>query len=83
MSLDQLYDVQPNVGVLVGGPSDGLRVIFRQEWPFLWLMPPVVSWSAFDAFDADPLTPLSYPTYQQTESVDDDGVRVYRYVGDR
>ncbi len=83
MSLDQLYDVQPNVGRLLGGPSDGLRVPFRQEWPLVWRMPPVVAWSALDGLDSDPFAPVLCPTYEQTESVDDDGVRVYRYVGDR
>jgi hypothetical protein len=81
--LDHLYDVQPNVGRLVGGPHDGQRVTFGNEWPSLWRMPPVTPWATLDSPDFDPLAPVSHPTYEPTASVDDDGVRVYRYAGDR
>lgn len=81
VSLDRLYDVQPNVGRLLGGPHDGERVTFGQEWPWLWRTVPA-TWRTLD-LDADPLAPVRLPTYERTESVDDDGVRVYRYVGDQ
>ncbi|MEU4511686.1 hypothetical protein AB0G05_19520 [Nonomuraea wenchangensis] len=85
MTLDQFYDVQPNVGRLFGGPHDGLRVTFGREWPFVWRVPAPAGWSALDS-EFDPLAPIAapmrHPTYERTTSVDDDGVRVYRYVGD-
>ncbi|MGW4958020.1 hypothetical protein ACWEPL_12410 [Nonomuraea sp. NPDC004186] len=83
MRLDQLHDVQPNVGRLVGGPHDGLRVTFVREWPALWRMSPVTPWFTLDSPSFDSLAPVRCPTYQSTASVDDDGVRVYRYVGDQ
>lgn len=82
--LERFYDVQPCVGRLVGGVHDGLQLTFGWEWPFIWRMPCPAPVITFDMWmDGDQLVPVSYPTYERTESVGDDGVRVYRYVGDR
>lgn len=82
MSLDRFYDVQPNVARLVGGPHDGQRMTLGREWPVLWRVPAPATWSPFD-LEAEPLTLGRHPTYERTASVDDDGMCVYRYVGDQ
>lgn len=80
-----LYDTHPNVIKLIGGPYDGQQLtVPGTSWPQRWLMPrmpaPTVTFTA----ETDPSLryPSSHPAYAYTDSLDDNGIRAYRYVGD-
>ncbi|MEU7831409.1 hypothetical protein [Nonomuraea sp. NPDC049129] len=85
--LADLYDAAPLAMRLQGGPYDGERVVLPQrEWPLRWLMPdrsdPAAMYSRTDAPDLDPLGVSRWPVYDYTDSVNDQGERIYRYKGD-
>lgn len=83
VDLASLYDTGPLVICLVGGYHDGQRVtIGRHGWPWLLLMPGAPTPIPL-AGEPSPGEMPYHPRYQCTESINDQGERVYRYIGER
>ncbi|MEV7805022.1 hypothetical protein AB0O28_18935 [Microbispora sp. NPDC088329] len=83
-NLGDLYDLGPNVIHLVGGPYDGYRIpIPDRDWPPRWLMPvqpPSITLPLVAEPDLSPVT--RHQAYDYTDSLNDNGERAYRYVGE-
>lgn len=81
-----LSDALPKVIRLQGGWYDGERVTIRErEWPLSWHMPqrrPTLVEMILMGPDPGVSHLPKRPVYDYTDSVNDQGERTYRWIGD-